>query len=87
LFTCRSSVGAGPRQGQISGLLNKNGIYTVAKLASTSIESLRAILDAGGSRFRIADAETWPAQAVVARDGNWDALKALQGRLKAGRRV
>jgi predicted flap endonuclease-1-like 5' DNA nuclease len=71
----------------ISGLLNKNGIYTFAKLASTSIESLRSILDAGGPRFRIADPETWPAQAVLARDGNWDALKALQDRLKAGRRV
>jgi predicted flap endonuclease-1-like 5' DNA nuclease len=71
----------------ISALLNKNGIYTFAKLASTSFESLRSILDAGGPRFRIADPETWPAQAVLARDGNWDALKALQERLKAGRRV
>lgn len=71
----------------ISGLLNKNGIYSFAQLAGTSIESLRSILDAGGTRFRIADPETWPAQAVLARDGNWDALKALQDRLKAGRRV
>ena len=71
----------------ISGLLNKAGIYTFAQLASTSIERLRSILDAGGPRFRIADPETWPAQAVLARDGNWDALKALQEKLKAGRRV
>jgi predicted flap endonuclease-1-like 5' DNA nuclease len=71
----------------ISGLLNKSGIFSFAQLASTSAERLRAILDAGGPRFRIADPETWPAQAVLARDGNWDALKALQDRLKAGRRV
>jgi predicted flap endonuclease-1-like 5' DNA nuclease len=71
----------------ISALLNKNGIYTFAQLAGTSIEQLRTILDAGGPRFRIADPETWPAQAVLARDGNWDALKALQDRLKAGRRA
>ena len=71
----------------ISALLNKSGIYTFAQLANTSIQSLRSILDAGGPRFRIADPETWPAQAVLARDGNWDALKALQDSLKAGRRV
>jgi len=71
----------------ISGLLNKNGIYTFAQLAGTSIERLRSILDAGGPRFRIANPETWPAQAVFARDGNWDALKALQDKLRAGRRV
>jgi predicted flap endonuclease-1-like 5' DNA nuclease len=49
--------GIGPK---ISELLNQNGIYTFAQLAGTSIERLRAILDAGGSRFRIADPGTWP---------------------------
>jgi predicted flap endonuclease-1-like 5' DNA nuclease len=71
----------------ISGLLNTNGIYTFAQLASMSIQGLRSILDSGGPRFRIADPETWPAQALLAREGNWDALKALQDKLKAGRRV
>jgi len=71
----------------ISGLLNKNGIYTFAQLAGASANSLRSMLDSGGPRFRIANPETWPTQAVLARDGNWDALKALQDSLKAGRRV
>jgi predicted flap endonuclease-1-like 5' DNA nuclease len=71
----------------ISALLNKNGIYTFTQLANTSTKSLRSILDAGGPRFRIADPETWPAQSVLARDGSWDALKAMQDKLKAGRRV
>lgn len=71
----------------ISALLNKKGIYTFAQLASTSVESLRAILDSGGSRFRIADPGTWPTQALLARDGFGDALKALQDTLRAGRRA
>jgi predicted flap endonuclease-1-like 5' DNA nuclease len=76
--------GIGPK---ISELLNQSGIYTFAQLAGTSIERLRAILDAGGSRFRIADPGTWPTQALLARDGYSDALKALQDSLRAGRRV
>jgi len=76
--------GIGPK---ISDLLNQNGIYTFAQLAATSSERLRAILDAGGSRFRIADPGTWPMQALLARDGYLDALKTLQGTLRAGRRV
>ena len=76
--------GIGPK---ISDLLNQNGIYTFGQLAATSIERLRAILDAGGSRFRIADPGTWPMQALLAREGYLDALKTLQGTLRAGRRV
>jgi predicted flap endonuclease-1-like 5' DNA nuclease len=71
----------------ISALLNKSGIYTFAQLAGTSAESLRSILDAGGPRFRIADPGTWSAQALLARDGYLDTLKALQGTLRAGRRA
>jgi predicted flap endonuclease-1-like 5' DNA nuclease len=76
--------GIGPK---ISDLLNQNGIFTFAQLATTSVERLRAILDAGGSRFRIADPGTWPTQALLAREGYMDALKALQGTLRAGRKV
>jgi predicted flap endonuclease-1-like 5' DNA nuclease len=71
----------------IAALLNKSGITTFAQLASTSVESLRSILDAGGSRFRIADPGTWPMQSLLAREGYTDALKALQNSLRAGRRV
>jgi hypothetical protein len=48
---------------------------------------LRAILDSGGPRFRIADPGTWPMQALLARDGYLDALKAVQDTLRAGRRA
>jgi len=74
--------GIGPK---ISALLNENGVYTFAQLATTPVERLRAILEAAGPRFRLADPQTWPEQAAFARDGKWDALQTLQDTLKAGR--
>lgn len=76
--------GIGPK---ISALLNQNGIYTFAQLAVTSAERLRSILTSGGPRFRMADPQTWPEQALLARDGKWDALQALQASLRGGRQV
>nr|MBC7243911.1 hypothetical protein [Chloroflexota bacterium] len=76
--------GIGPK---ISALLNQNGIYTFAQLAATSVQRLRSILDAGGPRFNLADPQTWPEQALLARDGKWDELKTLQDTLKGGREI
>jgi predicted flap endonuclease-1-like 5' DNA nuclease len=72
---------------KINALLNQNGIYTFAQLADASVERLRSILVSGGSRFRIADPQTWSEQARLARDGQWDAIKGLQDSLKGGRTV
>ena len=75
--------GIGPK---INELLNKAGIVSFAQLAATSLQRLNQILDAAGPRFRLADPQTWPEQAALARDGKWEAFQALQGTLKAGRR-
>ena len=72
---------------KINALLNQNGISTFAQLAAASVERLQSILSSGGPRFRIADPQTWPQQALLARDGQWDALQALQDSLKGGRSV
>lgn len=76
--------GIGPR---IAELLAEDGIRTFAELVAATPDRLRAILDAGGTRFRTADPTTWPEQAILARDGQWDAFKALQDAMKGGRRV
>jgi predicted flap endonuclease-1-like 5' DNA nuclease len=75
-------AGIGP---QINALLNLNGLYTFRQLAATSVDQVRSILSSGGSRFNLADPQTWPEQALLARDGKWDALKAFQDTLKGGR--
>ena len=74
--------GIGPK---IAELLIDAGIKTWKQLAGTAPERIREILDAGGSQFNIHDPSTWPAQAGLADNGNWDALKKLQDELSGGK--
>lgn len=45
---------------------------------------LRAVLDAGGASYRIANPMTWAQQANLAAQNNWIALKKLQDELSGG---
>jgi len=74
--------GIGPK---IEELLNKDGIMTFVQLANTSAVRIREILDAEGPRFQMHDPSTWPKQAAMARDGQWDELKKWQDELHKGR--
>lgn len=76
--------GIGPKIAQV---LARARIETFSQLASTPVDRLRAILAAAGSRFVSHDPTTWPEQAQLAADGNWDAFKALTDELMGGRRV
>ncbi len=73
--------GIGPK---IEVILKNAGILTFRQLASTSVERLYQILHE--ANLRLADPGTWPEQARLAANENWDFLKALQDRTKAGRR-
>lgn len=75
--------GVGPK---IAQLLNDAGIQTFAQLAEASVERLRRILGDAGDRYRIHDPSSWPQQARLAADGQWDELTRLQKTLKSGRR-
>lgn len=74
--------GIGPK---ISGILAEKGILTFAQLAKHTEDDLKAILDE--ANIRIANPSTWAEQAMLAADGNWEGLEALQDQLKGGRRV
>jgi predicted flap endonuclease-1-like 5' DNA nuclease len=73
--------GIGPK---INELFNNAGIKTFAQLAAATVPQMRKILDAGGSRFRIANPGTWAQQAALAADNKWAELKKLQDKLSAG---
>jgi large subunit ribosomal protein L17 len=75
--------GIGPK---IASVLNAAGITTYRQLAETDAARLSALLDEAGVRAP-ADPTTWPEQARLAADGDWDAFKRLTEELKAGRRV
>ncbi len=76
--------GIGPK---IAGLLTEAGITTFEQLADTLTDDIKAILTKAGPRYRLADCSTWPQQSQLAADGEMDALKKLQGELRAGRTV
>lgn len=74
--------GVGPK---IAGLLNDEGIMTFADLADAKIETLSAVLEKAGPRFKMHQPDTWPQQAALARDGKMDELKKLQDELDGGK--
>ncbi|MBK9016892.1 MAG: 50S ribosomal protein L27 [Saprospiraceae bacterium] len=76
--------GIGPA---IEKLLNAAGITTFAGLAGTTSDSIKETLVAAGSRFGFHDPTSWPHQASMAAEGNWDELKKLQDELDGGKAV
>ncbi|MGD8791185.1 MAG: hypothetical protein PVF47_01425 [Anaerolineae bacterium] len=76
--------GIGPR---ISGVLQEAGIGTFARLAEMEAEQIKEVLAEVDPRLgRLARPATWPEQAALAAEGQWEALEALQAELKGGRR-
>lgn len=74
--------GVGPK---IEGLMKDAGINNWSELAATTAGRLQEILNAAGSRYRLADPGTWPEQASLAAAGKWEALRALQDSLRGGK--
>ena len=90
------SVPAGPKDDltKIEGIgpkieehLNGSGIYTYQELANASPDQIRRILDNAGGSFAAHDPTTWPQQAVMASQGQWDELKVWQDQLDGGKVV
>lgn len=79
----RKIEGIGPK---IQEKLNDDGIITFKQLAEASQETLQAILDKAGSRYRMHSPATWPQQAALAAEDKWDELKKLQDELDGGRK-
>lgn len=75
--------GIGPK---IQMLLNQYGVHTYRQLADTPVERLREILANGGPQLAMHDPGTWPSQANLAANDQWDALKSIQGFLKGGKK-
>jgi large subunit ribosomal protein L21 len=76
--------GIGPKAAEV---LKEAGIDTFAKLASTSAETIKTVLDAATAKVQHLDPTTWAQQAQLAADGKMDELKKLQDELNGGRAV
>jgi predicted flap endonuclease-1-like 5' DNA nuclease len=75
--------GIGPK---IQMLLNQYGIYTYRQLAETEVDRLKEILGTAGPQLAMHDPGTWPSQANLAANDQWDTLKSVQGFLKGGKK-
>ena len=74
--------GIGPK---VAKALNKAGISTFEALSNATVEDIHQILaDAG---LKMMDPTTWPQQAKLASDGDWNGLKKLQDKLSGGRKA
>ena len=73
--------GIGPK---IAELMHNAGVSTFAQLASTPMDKLVAILDAGGPRFKLANPATWAEQASLAAKGDWVGFDRIKKELVAG---
>lgn len=76
--------GIGPK---IAEVLKASGIDSFAKLATMTPEQIKDLLNQAGDRFSFQDPATWPAQAELAAQGEWDKLKKWQDELKGGKLV
>jgi predicted flap endonuclease-1-like 5' DNA nuclease len=76
--------GIGPK---IAELLRAQGLNTFSDLAVTPVEKFSSILDAAGSRFKLANPGTWAEQAALAAKGDWAGFDKLTKELVAGVRM
>jgi large subunit ribosomal protein L21 len=74
--------GIGPK---VAKVLTEAGISTFEALSNAQVEDIEKILTDAG--LRMMDATTWPEQARLAANGDWDALKKLQDKLSGGRKA
>jgi len=74
--------GIGPK---IEQLLHEAGLNTYTQLAEAKPDSIKEILAAAGNRYKMHDPTTWPDQAKMAADGEWDKLKKWQDELDGGK--
>ncbi|MFK7933520.1 MAG: helix-hairpin-helix domain-containing protein [Saprospiraceae bacterium] len=73
--------GIGPK---IAEALNGAGIRTFAALASQTPEQVKNIIVAANKVFKSRNPQTWPKQAAMAANGQWDELKKWQDILDGG---
>jgi predicted flap endonuclease-1-like 5' DNA nuclease len=73
--------GIGPK---IGDLFRENGAGSFDKIMNLSVPAMNAILEKGGSRFKLANPGSWAEQAKLCYENRWAELQTLQDSLSAG---
>jgi len=74
--------GIGPK---MESVLKENGVDNLTALGSKSVDEIQTILNKYGDKYKIIDPKTWPAQARLAGDGDFDGLIEYQKKLDSGK--
>jgi len=74
--------GVGPK---IAELCLQRGITTWWSLANCDLDVLRTMLAEAGPKFQVQDPTTWPHQARLLANGQWQKFKTLADALRAER--
>lgn len=77
----RKIEGIGPK---IQELLNNAGINSFQELSESSRDQIKALLNDAGPQFRMHEPESWPHQAKLAANEEWNELKKYQDFLISG---
>ncbi|MDP8034332.1 hypothetical protein QJU43_04760 [Pasteurella atlantica] len=70
---------------KIAELFNQSNITTWKQLGELSVEECQEILKKGGDRFKVHKPGTWPRQAKLAAEGEWQKLFDWQDQLDGGK--
>ena len=62
----------------------ESGITTYAELAKADADDIKETLTEASSTLAHLDPTSWPKQAKMAADGEWDELKEWQDSVKGG---
>jgi len=76
--------GIGPK---INMLLHNAGIFTWHQLSQKTPDQLNEILLKSDQRLQVHDPSTWPQQARLAHNAEWEKLKTWQDELRGGRKL
>lgn len=76
--------GIGPK---IAQLFLADGITTWQALGEMSVEQCKTLLEKAGDRFSMHNPGTWPRQAQLAANNEWQALFDWQQQLDGGREI
>jgi predicted flap endonuclease-1-like 5' DNA nuclease len=69
---------------KISTTLNNAGIKSFSKLAETDVNHIREVFEKENpALLKLSNPTTWPEQARLAAEGDWEALSNLQKSIKA----
>lgn len=70
---------------KVEDTLKANGITTWSELSTADPVKIKEVLDAADGNFAGQDPTTWPEQAKLAANGEWEKLKAWQEELEGGK--